>query len=323
MLEPEELKQLAKMVKTFDNTKVSLENEEKDFFVKIFQDGLSRAEKALSKIIPNASELANTTVEIINGKLLAETLNLESYFVEDVAQGTDFAAIIVEKDAAKKISTIVTEELNEDENLSEKEIAAVNEVLDQMLVAFSKSLANTIKYDAKFEIQTGKESTVLEKENLLQLSFSLSIGHEVDTTVYYLMSYEAVNNIINVLPIVDKDYDDASKGKTDEELEETVATVQPIRFEEFTDGSLAIEKENIDLLMDLQLQVSVELGKVKKPIKEILQFTQGTIVELDRLAGENVDVLVSGKIIAKGEVVVVDQNFGVRITQIVIPEKRV
>jgi flagellar motor switch protein FliN/FliY len=60
--------------------------------------------------------------------------------------------------------------------------------------------------------------------------------------------------------------------------------------------------------MDLQLQVSVELGKVKKPIKDILQFTQGTIVELDRLAGENVDVLVSGKIIAKGEVVVVDQN---------------
>ena len=79
----------------------------------------------------------------------------------------------------------------------------------------------------------------------------------------------------------------------------------------------------MSLLMDLQLQVSVELGKVKRPIKDILQFTQGTIVELDRLAGENVDVLVSGKIIAKGEVVVVDQNFGVRITQIVIPEKRV
>ena len=55
----------------------------------------------------------------------------------------------------------------------------------------------------------------------------------------------------------------------------------------------------------------------------ILQFTQGTIVELDRLAGENVDVLVSGKIIAKGEVVVVDQNFGVRITKIVLPEERV
>ena len=71
------------------------------------------------------------------------------------------------------------------------------------------------------------------------------------------------------------------------------------------------------------LEKNSKINKSNKPIKEILQFTQGTIVELDRLAGENVDVLVSGKIIAKGEVVVVDQNFGVRITQIVIPEKRV
>ena len=144
----------------------------------------------------------------------------------------------------------------------------------------------------------------------------------VDTTIYYLISYDILNEIISL-------FSSQVKGNTQEnnndvdDLEETVATVQPIKFEEFSDAILGSEKENMELLKDLQLQVSVELGKVKKPIKEILQFTQGTIVELDRLAGENVDVLVSGKIIAKGEVVVVDQNFGVRITQIVIPEKRV
>ena len=83
------------------------------------------------------------------------------------------------------------------------------------------------------------------------------------------------------------------------------------------------DKENISILMDLPLQVTVQLGKTQKDIKEILKFTEGTIVELDKLAGEDVDILVNGKEIAKGEVVVVDQNFGVRITEIVSPSKRV
>jgi len=323
MLEPEELKLLAKSVTTFENTKVNLEDDEKSFFVKLFEDCLSKTEKALGKIVPNSSEISNVTVEIINGGLLSETLNLESYFVEDIMLGQEFSSIIMEKVAAKKLSVLVTEEMDDSDELSEKEIATVNEVFDQMLGAFTKALMHNLKYETKFEIQSGKESTILEKENMLQLSFSLIVGNALDTTVYYLISYEAVNSMIKNILAASKDIKENKSEQIQDELEETVATVQPIRFEEFTDGSLAIEKENIDLLMDLQLQVSVELGKVKKPIKEILQFTQGTIVELDRLAGENVDVLVSGKVIAKGEVVVVDQNFGVRITQIVIPEKRV
>lgn len=318
MLEPEEIKQLAKSVKTFDNTKTYLEDDEKKFFSGIFEDALGGATKALGKIIPEAIEISNSTVEIINGTLLGETLNLENYFIEDILLDKDMASIVIEKDAVKKIGTIITEEVAEGEDVTEKEIATINEVFDQMINSFNKILAKSIKFEAKSEIQSGKSTGLLEKENMMQLAFSLSIGNKVDTTVYYVMSYEVVNNMLkNIVS------DEKVQPEVKEELEESSATVQPIRFEEFTDGLVANEKENMELLMDLQLQVSVELGKVKKPIKEILQFTQGTIVELDRLAGENVDVLVSGKIIAKGEVVVVDQNFGVRITQIVIPEKRV
>jgi len=323
MLEPEELKQLAKSVTTFDNTKNSLEEGEKSFFVKVFEDALQRTEKALAKLIPNSSDLTDATVEIINGGLLSETLNMESYLAEDIMLNSDFTSILIEKDSAKKLSVMITEELDDSEDLSDKEIATVNEVIDQMMNAFTKGLMQNLKYEAKFEIQSGKESEVLQKENMLQLAFSLKVGNAVDTTVYYLISYEAINNMLkNMLKAANGAKGNESTTSA-EELEETVATVQPIKFEEFTDGSISVEKESMELLMDLQLQVSVELGKVKKPIKEILQFNQGTIVELDRLAGENVDVLVSGKIIAKGEVVVVDQNFGVRITQIVIPEKRV
>ena len=75
--------------------------------------------------------------------------------------------------------------------------------------------------------------------------------------------------------------------------------------------------------MDVPLEVTVELGRTKKYIKEILEFSPGSIIELDKLAGDPVDILVNGKIIAKGEVVVIDENFGVRITDIINPSKRI
>jgi len=74
--------------------------------------------------------------------------------------------------------------------------------------------------------------------------------------------------------------------------------------------------------MDVPLQLTVELGRTRKLIKEILEFAPGSVIELDRLAGEPVDVLANGKLIAKGEVVVIDENFGIRITDIVSPLER-
>lgn len=77
------------------------------------------------------------------------------------------------------------------------------------------------------------------------------------------------------------------------------------------------EKPGMDLLLDVTLPVSVELGKTKMTIKEVLSMSPGTVIELDRAAGETVDVLVSGKVIGKGEVVVVEEKFGVRISELV------
>ncbi|HEY5583604.1 MAG TPA: flagellar motor switch phosphatase FliY [Ruminiclostridium sp.] len=99
-------------------------------------------------------------------------------------------------------------------------------------------------------------------------------------------------------------------------------SVQPAQFQTFDDGLSASEKKNISLIMDLPLQVTVELGRTQKLIKDILEFGAGSIIELDKLAGEPVDILVNGKAIAKGEVVVIDESFGVRITDIIHPSKR-
>lgn len=94
--------------------------------------------------------------------------------------------------------------------------------------------------------------------------------------------------------------------------------VAQAQFQNFTPniGGPLLQQENIDLIMDVPLEVTVELGRANKSIKEILDFTPGTIIELNKLAGEPVDVLVNGKFVAKGEVVVIEESFGIRITEI-------
>ena len=98
--------------------------------------------------------------------------------------------------------------------------------------------------------------------------------------------------------------------------------VQPVQFANLQAGGVPSEQGNIGLLMDVFMEMTVELGRTKKLIKEILTIGEGTIIELDKLAGEPVDILVNHKLIAKGEVVVIDENFGVRVTEIVSPMER-
>lgn len=94
--------------------------------------------------------------------------------------------------------------------------------------------------------------------------------------------------------------------------------VQPAQFQPFTAAINPLtQQENIDLIMDVPLEVTVELGRTNKSIKEILDFSPGTIIELNKLAGEPIDVLVNGKFVAKGEVVVIEESFGIRVTEIV------
>ncbi|MGL5269788.1 MAG: flagellar motor switch phosphatase FliY [Selenomonadaceae bacterium] len=98
--------------------------------------------------------------------------------------------------------------------------------------------------------------------------------------------------------------------------------VQPAQFTPLSTEPVAVNDANIGLILDVPLQVTVELGRTKKRIRDILELSTGSIVELDKLAGEPVDILVNGKLLAKGEVVVIDENFGVRITDIVSPLER-
>lgn len=99
--------------------------------------------------------------------------------------------------------------------------------------------------------------------------------------------------------------------------------VQPVQFAPMREHVVPSTPQNIGLIMDVPLDISVELGKTRKTIREILELQQGSIIQLDKLAGEPVDMLVNGRLIAKGEVVVIDENYGIRITTIISPIDRV
>ncbi len=83
------------------------------------------------------------------------------------------------------------------------------------------------------------------------------------------------------------------------------------------------QRNDIDMILDIPVQLTVELGRTKVPIKNLLQLAQGSVVELDALAGEPMDVLVNGYLIAQGEVVVVNEKFGIRLTDIITPSERI
>ena len=105
-------------------------------------------------------------------------------------------------------------------------------------------------------------------------------------------------------------------------VQTTVDSVAPAKFANFSSDSGAVAGNDINMILDIPVQLTVELGRTRIPIKHILQLAQGSVVELEAMAGEPMDVLVNGYLIAQGEVVVVNDKFGIRLTDIVTPSER-
>lgn len=111
----------------------------------------------------------------------------------------------------------------------------------------------------------------------------------------------------------------------DEQIGTEDANVEPAAFDELVADSTGITEEdvNLNVIMDIPVDLSMEIGRTKISIRNLLQLNQGSIVELDRLAGEPLDVMVNGTLIAHGEVVVVNERFGIRLTDVISPAERV
>ena len=106
-------------------------------------------------------------------------------------------------------------------------------------------------------------------------------------------------------------------------MEQTQVQAQGAQFEELKAGGAAGAQRDMDFLLDIPLEVAVELGRTRMLIKDLLQLGQGSVIELDKIAGEPMEILVNNKLVARGEVVVVNEKFGIRLTDIISPTERI
>lgn len=249
-----------------------------------------------------------------------------------------------------------------EEELSELHISAVQEAMNQMMGSAATSMSTlfnrfvNITPPAIQILDMAKDGTPIFSEDIIVgISFRLTIGTFVDSNIMQLVPLSFAKGMVEMLmgggmqdaavsqeepapystpaePVTSVPEPQVQAKVIAPEQQVPAQPKQPssppptaaFSFPSFTEEKPVTYNDlNLNLLMDIPLSVSVELGRASKRVDEILELSDGSIVELDKLSGEPVDILVNNKLIAKGEVVVIDENFAVRLTEIIQPNERI
>lgn len=344
----------------------SLSESDKDLLGEIGNISMGSASTALSTIISKMVNITTPRVSLITLNQMKSEIDVPNIALEvEYIEGLSGANLLVMKvtDAAVIADLMMggSGEKNSTE-LSELEMSAVSEAMNQMIGSSATSLSTMLGFpinisppiarlwDDKTQQLTSK---VDENEELVKISFKLTIDTLVDSEIMLLLPVDTSKAIIEKMsfgnntfeeeeenefdigaaleynkPVDNSLYNNAyGQGYTEPQREESrrqeqPANVQKAQFAPLTQLSTS-EKQNIDLILDVPLEISVVLGRTKKTIKEILELGTGSLVELDKMTEEPVEILVNGKKVALGEVVVINENFGVRITSIISNTERV
>ncbi len=256
---------------------------------------------------------------------------------------------LLKKEDALLITKLLMGEGQSDEDIEALCLSATSEVLNQMVGSSSTALADILHVHVNISPPVTTEykredeiiKTVFSDQVSIRISFRMEIEDLLVSNIMQLMPYEfgkklaisllsgntysepktldADTELLKTESMVPNMNGSNSKGSFTDEKEKKPVELKTVKFQSFGDSKAGSpdkgQQQNIDLIIDVPLQVTVVLGKSKKSIKEILELGMGSVIVLDRLAGEMVDVLVNGKVFARGEVVVIDDNYGVRITE--------
>lgn len=248
--------------------------------------------------------------------------------------------------------------------LSEIEISAVQEAMNQMIGSAATSMATMFSREVNISPPKSKiwktitetiTEEIPEDDPIVEVKFDLTIEGLLNSSMMQILPIETAKKIVAIMTGEEEQEEaavtseveiepekievynnapaDISEKSIDieEEVREEInikrdekpIEVHKASFGELKQGNVGESHRNLDLILDVPLNISVVLGRTKKSIKEILDLSTGSLIELDKLAEEPVEILVNGKKIAFGEVVVVDENFGVRITSIVSSAERI
>ncbi|ADZ21266.1 flagellar motor switch protein [Clostridium acetobutylicum EA 2018] len=349
---------------------------EKDLLGEIGNISMGSASTALSTII---GQKVNITTPIVSVTTL-ETLK-KNFEVPNVALDVKYVSgisgenlLVMKVTDAAVIANLMMggDGKVESKTLSEIELSAVSEAMNQMIGSAATSMATMLLrevnisppvskiWDSKTDVLT---DNIKEDENIVQVAFKLTIGDLVDSQIMQILPIDTSRKMIDIMM-------GGSSNKEEPEVQQSAApspeptvSAAPVNqtpsvnepaierpmqqsqqqqmmpqghvygqpqvevnrasFQPLEASDVYGAPKNIDLILDVPLEISVVLGRAKKNIKDILNLGTGSLIELDKLAEEPVEILVNGKKVAYGEVVVVDENFGVRITSIVNSEERI
>ena len=312
----------------------SITDEEINLLHKIITEIIDSQTSTLSGLFQKDVMLSNPRIEIVNEEKLSNIISLPALevsfpFIEGVVG--DNIYFFREEDALNLGSMMMAQEVSE---LTEMIISAVAEAVSQMVGSALTTISN--KY--KKQITTGSPQQIVVKnfvdavlppdENFVLITYDLKVGDILTTNIFHVLSIGLAKGMAMLISGTGMPQSAAKPdigfqtAPVQPQPKAVGKTYQPAAFSKLEDVLTEDEKKNISLLLDVEMEVTVELGRTKKTIKDILSMGEGTIISLDRLAGESIDILVNGKKIAKGEVIVIDENFGVRITEILSKTER-
>ena len=356
---------------TKEDTKDFLSDIEKDLLGEVGNISMGSAATALYQLVNHKVNITTPMVNISSIRKIKDGFTVPNILFDvEYTSGIDGKNILMMKvsDAAVIASLMMGGDgvTNISENLTEIEISAVQESMNQMIGSAATSMATMLLREVNISppqstLWESREQEVPYKfdddEPIVQILFKLEIGTILTSSIMQILPLKTAKKIVSIMM-----GEDVVEGSNDTEtipkeitsspvqapavesvthtaasapvappvmtpaqpvVQQPVVEVQQASFEPLQPTRSNESYGNIDLILDVPLEISVVLGRAKKTIKDILALGNGSLIELDKLADEPVEVLVNNKPIATGEVVVVDENFGIRITSIVSNVDRV
>lgn len=335
----------------------NLEDEDKDLLGEIGNICMGSAATTLSIVVNQPVSITTPRVELITFGRIKDGFEVPNVSIEvRFSSGLAGANILVLKVPDAGIIADLMMGGNGSrkiEELGEIELSAVSEAMNQMIGTAATSMATMFNREINisppsaflWSNKSQKLSNLIdESEKVVMVSFKLTVGTLIDSEIMQLLPLDTARSIIEAMtagfkdtssaPVPDKKpqavkkedpevlFDDYEEFDAPKRKEEEVA-VHKAQFMPLEKTHAVSQPRNIDLILDVPIEVSAILGRTSKTIKEILDLMTGSLIELDKLVEEPVDILVNGKMVAQGEVVVVNENFGVRITNIVSNTERV
>lgn len=350
---------------------------EKDLLGEVGNISMGTAATALSTIVGHKVNITTPTISVTTLNDLKkdfETPNvvLDVQFTSGISGGNVLIMKITDAAVIANLMMGGNGEIEAHTELSEIELSAVQEAMNQMIGSAATSMATMFRREVNISppvSSVADESTspiakdIEENEQVIAISFKLAIGDLIDSNILQILPVNTGKKIVSIMMGTEEEEKPAApapqnNAPTHQPSQNTYNEVKPqsihqepvyveqqpsygnmsmnhsqpmqepvqvrgASFQQLNEVAVNSLPKNIDLILDVPLEVSVELGRTKKNIRDILSLSAGSLIELNKLAEEPVDIFINGKKIAYGEVVVIDENFGVKITGIVSGEERI